>query len=136
MFKFQRHLFVCTNRREPGHPKGCCAEKGSETIREMLKDEIKRLRLQSTVRANIAGCLDACECGPTIVVYPEGVWYGGVKPEDVREIVDRHILKGEVVERLVIPDPRPMPGGVPPGSAPPGSAAPGGAAAAGSGPKP
>jgi (2Fe-2S) ferredoxin len=56
------------------------------------------------VRANQAGCLDVCEFGPAVVVYPEGVWYGRVTPEDVDEIIERHILGGEPVERLRIPD--------------------------------
>ena len=55
------------------------------------------------MRANTAGCLDACAYGPTVVVYPEGVWYGGVRPEDVPEIVERHLMGGEPVVRLLIP---------------------------------
>lgn len=56
------------------------------------------------VRANKSGCLDQCELGPTVVVYPEAVWYGGVKPEDVDEIIESHIVNGRPVERLIIPD--------------------------------
>ena len=104
MSRFQRHVFVCTNERPAGHPKGCCKEKGSEDVRNALKAELKRRGLSGFVRANISGCLDACEFGASLVIYPEGIWYGGVRREDVPEIIDRTILKGEIIERLLIPD--------------------------------
>jgi len=56
------------------------------------------------VRANKSGCLDQCELGPTVVVYPEAIWYGQVRPEDVDEIIESHIVGGRPVQRLVIPD--------------------------------
>lgn len=62
------------------------------------------------MRVNNAGCLDACAFGVAVVIYPDGIWYGGVRKEDVREIVERTILNGEVIERLLIPDPRYVPG--------------------------
>ncbi|MHB1847145.1 MAG: (2Fe-2S) ferredoxin domain-containing protein [Deltaproteobacteria bacterium] len=99
---FKRHVFVCTNRRPDGHPKGCCAEKGSEALRDRLKAELGRRGREGEIRAHAAGCLDACEYGPTLVVYPEGVWYGRVTPADVDEIVERHLVHGEPVERLRI----------------------------------
>src|SRR6266508_4234939 len=98
--RFRHHVFVCENRRDPDDPKGCCAAKGSEAVRAALKDELARRGLKKQVRANAAGCLDACAYGPSMVVYPEGVWYGGVTPEDVPEIVERHLVGGEPVERL------------------------------------
>ena len=85
---FQRHLFVCTNRRPDGHPKGCCATKGSEEIRAAFKTELEKRGIKGRMRANAAGCLDTCAFGPSVVVYPEGVWYGGVKLEDVPVIVE------------------------------------------------
>ena len=103
MGRFRHHVFVCTNRRPPDDPRGCCSCKGSEDVRAAFKDELKRRGLKGVVRANVAGCLDACAFGPTVVVYPEGVWYGGVTPADVPEIVERHLLRGERVERLLIP---------------------------------
>lgn len=106
MARFERHLFICTNERPAGHPKGCCREKGSEGIRAALKAELKRRGLSGIVRANASGCLDACEFGVSIVVYPEGIWYGRVTLEDVPQIIDRTVLNGEVIERLLIPDPR------------------------------
>jgi (2Fe-2S) ferredoxin len=99
---FQRHLFVCTNVRPPGHPKGCCAEKGSEAVREAFKDQVAKRGLKGSVRANAAGCLDACEHGVSVVVYPENVWYGRVTLQDVDEIVEEHLVNGRPVERLRI----------------------------------
>lgn len=106
MGRYSRHVFVCINERPPQHPKECCFLKGSVEIRELLKTELKKRGLGTLVRANTSGCLDACAHGPTIVVYPDGIWYGGVKKEDVAEIVDRTILRGEVIQRLLIPDAR------------------------------
>ena len=98
--RFRHHVFVCENRRPDDDPRGCCAAKGSEAIRDALKDEIKRRGLKRSVRANSAGCLDSCADGPSIVVYPEGVWYGHVTLADVPEIVESHLVNGRPVERL------------------------------------
>ena len=114
--RFKRHIFICVNQRPPGHPKGCCADKGSVALREFFKEEVARLGLKGTVRANRSGCLDACANGPTVVVYPEGVWYWVGTKTDVTEIMERHIVKGEIVERLLMPDAlqSPMPTGFEP----------------------
>jgi (2Fe-2S) ferredoxin len=98
--RFRHHVFVCENRRPADDPRGSCGSKGSEEIRGALKDELARRGLKGTVRANAAGCLDACADGPSIVVYPEGVWYGHVSPADVPEIVEEHLVNGRPVERL------------------------------------
>ncbi len=104
MGRFRHHVFVCENERPPDDPRGCCACKGSREVRQALKEELRRRGLKATVRANSAGCLDACPHGPALVVYPEGVWYGGVRPEDVPEIVERHLVGGEPVRRLMVPE--------------------------------
>ncbi len=106
MSRYLRHVFVCINERPKGHPKGCCLEKGAAEIRDTLKSEINSRGLAGVVRVNNAGCLDACAFGVALVIYPDGLWYGGVRKEDIHEIVDRTILNGEVIERLLIPDPR------------------------------
>jgi (2Fe-2S) ferredoxin len=103
MPKFEHHIFICENRRDPSDSKGCCAAKGSEALREVFKQEIKRLGLKGRVRANKAGCLDACAFGPSVVVYPEGVWYRVRTPEEVKEIMESHIRDGKVVQRLLMP---------------------------------
>jgi (2Fe-2S) ferredoxin len=104
MAKFQRHLFVCTNERPAGSPRGCCASKGSMEIAAAFKKALFERGYKRVVRAQKAGCLDQCEKGVVVVVYPEAVWYGGVTLADVDEIVERHMIGGEPVERLVIPD--------------------------------
>ncbi len=98
--RYRHHVFVCENRRPDDAPRGSCAPRGGEAVRRAFKDELQRRGLAGTVRANAAGCLDACAHGPVVVVYPEGVWYGRVRPEDVPEIVERHLLGGQPVERL------------------------------------
>ena len=99
---FQKHVFICTNRRDADNPKGSCAPKGADEV----KDEFKRLMhergLKKRMRANASGCLDQCAHGVTIVVYPEQVWYGCVKVSDVAEIVDKHLIGDVPVERLRI----------------------------------
>jgi (2Fe-2S) ferredoxin len=97
---FERHVFVCTNQREPGNPKGDCASKGAEAVREQFKRLLHDKGLKSRMRANAAGCLDQCARGVTVVVYPEQVWYEKVRPEDVAEIVDQHLVGGVPVDRL------------------------------------
>jgi len=110
MSRYQRHIFVCINERPKGHPKGCCLEKGGAEVRDALKAELNTRGLAGAVRTNNAGCLDACAFGVSLVIYPDGIWYGGVRTEDVLEIVERTIINGEVIERLLIPDPRYAPG--------------------------
>lgn len=98
---YDRHVFVCVNRREAGHPRGCCAEKGSEELRDYMKAKAKALGIKK-VRVNSAGCLDRCELGPNMVIYPEGIWYRPTSFEDVDEILQKHLIEGGRVERLMI----------------------------------
>jgi len=102
MQKLKHHVFVCTNVREAGNVKGSCVAKGSEEVLAKFKELVKAKGLLTTVRAQKAGCLDVCERGVVVVVYPEAVWYGGVKPEDVGEIVDSHLAQDKPVTRLLI----------------------------------
>ena len=104
MPQYERHVFVCENVRPEGNPRGCCAAKGSAVVRARFKALVAEHGLQGRVRANMAGCLDQCEHGVTVVIYPDGVWYGAVTVADVDEIFTRHVLRGEIVERLHIRD--------------------------------
>lgn len=104
MAKFQRHIFICTNQRDGGDERGCCKARGADLVAEAFKTKLHERGLKRIVRPNKAGCLDQCAFGAVVVVYPDNVWYGRVTPADVDEIIERHIVKGEVVERLVIPD--------------------------------
>jgi (2Fe-2S) ferredoxin len=102
--KFEKHIFICTNTREEGHPRGCCNPDGQGELQRLFKVKMAQRGLKATVRANKSGCLDQCELGPTVVVYPEAVWYGHVKPEDVDEIIEAHIIGDRPVERLRLAD--------------------------------
>ncbi|MGR3985155.1 MAG: (2Fe-2S) ferredoxin domain-containing protein [Gammaproteobacteria bacterium] len=99
---YQRHAFFCVNRREDG--KRCCADFDAAACRDYAKLRMKDLAMhgRGMVRVNQCGCLDRCEQGPVLVVYPEAVWYTYVDREDIDEIVERHFLRGEIVERLRI----------------------------------
>lgn len=102
MSGFERHIFICTNKRPVGNPRGCCDPEGLGELQLAFKRKLAEKGLKSSVRANKAGCLDQCEHGPNVVVYPEGVWYGNVNFEDVAEIVESHIINGVPVARLVM----------------------------------
>lgn len=104
MKRFEKHIFVCENKRPDGHPKGCCADKNGVEIRALFKKRLKELGLSPSIRSNAAGCLDACEHGATIVVYPEQIWYGGVTLDDVEQIIEEHLVNNKPVERLKIKD--------------------------------
>ncbi len=105
MPKFTHHVFVCCNQREPGHSRGCCDPEGSGLLQSTLKAALKkRCPGVVEVRANKAGCLDQCEQGPVLVIYPQQIWYGGVRLEDVPRIVEETIIAGRVLEDLRIPD--------------------------------
>jgi (2Fe-2S) ferredoxin len=98
----QRYLFVCTNRRPDGHPKGSCAEKGSEELVVKLKEALARRGIAKDVaRACSSSCLDLCEIGASVLQEPEHVAYGGVTVDDVEAIADA-VASGTVVERLVV----------------------------------
>lgn len=98
---FRCHIFVCTNVRPAGHRRGCCAEKDAERLRNYMKVRVKEAGLDD-VRVNSAGCLDRCELGPTMVIYPEGVWYTFRSEADLDEIIQAHLIAGKRVERLLL----------------------------------
>jgi (2Fe-2S) ferredoxin len=101
---FEHHVFVCCNARPAGAPRPSCTADGTSSLQAELSKLAKAAGLGSRVRINKSGCLDQCEHGPTVVVYPEAVWYGHVKPEDAAEIVSEHLVAGRPVERLRIAD--------------------------------
>lgn len=95
---YQTHLFVCVNERRDGHARGCCASRGGARVRARFKALVAAHGLQGSVRANQSGCLDYCEQGVAMVVYPEGVWYGQVTLADVDRIFEEHVLGGRPLE--------------------------------------
>lgn len=99
---YRYHVFFCTNLRDDGRQS--CERCGASALRDHAKKKVKALGLAGPggVRINTAGCLDRCEEGPVVVVYPEGVWYSYVDQEDIDELIEEHLRHGRVVERLKI----------------------------------
>ena len=99
---YRYHVFFCTNKRDDGT--ACCANHDAQALRDYAKSRVKSLGLAGAgrVRINNAGCLDRCEEGPVVVVYPEGVWYTYVDKQDIDEIIQKHLIDGEIVDRLRI----------------------------------
>jgi (2Fe-2S) ferredoxin len=94
------HLFVCGNER-PAGGKPSCGARGSSAFFAALQREIgARPALWGQVAVTSCGCLGPCFEGPTMVVYPEGVWYVGVHPQDAPEILEAHLAGGRPLERL------------------------------------
>jgi (2Fe-2S) ferredoxin len=102
MTYYSHHVFFCVNQRANGE--ACCNDHDAEGVRNYAKQRIKELGLsgRGKVRINSAGCLDRCEEGPVIVVYPEEIWYTYVDKTDIDEIIEEHIMNGRIVERLRI----------------------------------
>jgi (2Fe-2S) ferredoxin len=99
---YQKHIFFCTNQRDNG--KTCCQDFHASEMREYAQQRLKELGLTGAghFRANKSGCLDRCELGPVLVVYPEGVWYTYDTKKDIDEIIEEHLLRGRIVQRLLI----------------------------------
>jgi len=99
---YQRHVFFCCNQRAGGET--CCNDNGASGMRDYAKRRVKELGMagEGKVRVNVAGCLDRCDEGPCIVIYPDAVWYTYVDKSDIDEIIDEHLKHGRVVERLRI----------------------------------
>lgn len=102
MSYYKHHLFFCTNQREPGEM--CCNNNNAQAMRDYCKERVKAAgdKITGNVRVNSAGCLDRCDKGPVIVVYPDDVWYTYIDQEDIDEIIESHLEQGKIVERLLI----------------------------------
>lgn len=104
MSYYQEHVFICNNIRKNG--KKCCAQYGADEMKAYLKERLKSLKISGAgkYRVNLAGCMGRCSEGPVLVIYPQGIWYTYASIEDIDEIIEKHILAGEVVSRLRLPD--------------------------------
>ena len=102
MTYYKHHVFFCLNQRDP--PEACCANHNAAAMKDHAKKRVKALGIKGEggVRINSAGCLDRCEEGPCIVVYPEGTWYTYIDEKDIDEIIDEHVVNGRPVDRLKI----------------------------------
>ncbi len=102
MAKPEKHIFVCAHARPEDHPKGSCAARGAQPIRDVFADTFEERGLWGRLKLTQTSCLGVCEQGPVVLVYPEGVMYAKVQPSDVATIIDQHLLGGEPVESLKI----------------------------------
>ena len=104
MSYFKHHVFFCCNQRDPGNT--CCNDHKASVMQAYAKDRIAALGLKGRgkIRINKAGCLDRCDAGPVLVVYPDNVWYTYIDQEDIDEIITEHLVHGRIVERLRLPD--------------------------------
>jgi (2Fe-2S) ferredoxin len=93
---FRKHVLVCTFDR-PGH----CGTFGGLELLELFRQEVDRRQLAKEILVTRAGCTGHHAFGPTVIVYPEGIWYGHVKPEDVTAIIQEHLIEERPVERLI-----------------------------------
>ncbi|MBF0159251.1 MAG: (2Fe-2S) ferredoxin domain-containing protein [Magnetococcales bacterium] len=96
------HVFVCMNQRPDGHPKGSCRTSGSASVIEAFSTEIEKRGGFDQIQLTGTFCMGPCNQGPTVVVYPDGVWYGRVTARDVVDICDQHFDQGKPVERLML----------------------------------
>lgn len=101
MGKPERFVFVCTNERPADHPKGSCIGRGSAEVFQTFRD-LQGEKMALNFKVVASGCLEPCLAGPTVVVYPDNVWYGGVTVDDVEQIIDEHLVGGRLVEFLLI----------------------------------
>ncbi|HXC07206.1 MAG TPA: (2Fe-2S) ferredoxin domain-containing protein [Bacteroidia bacterium] len=100
--KYDKHIFICTNQRAAGAPRMSCGEAHGMEIVDAFKKQLKERELPIKVRAQKSGCLDICDYGQTLVVYPEGVFYIGVEVKDVAEIIEEHLIHNRPVMRLIL----------------------------------
>ncbi len=100
--KFDRHIFICINQRA-GTDRASCGEAHGMELVAAFKKRLNDLKLPIKIRAQKAGCLDVCDYGPTLVIYPEGVFYVGVQLSDVDELIESHIVNNQPLERLRLP---------------------------------
>ncbi|HMS17285.1 MAG TPA: (2Fe-2S) ferredoxin domain-containing protein [Planctomycetota bacterium] len=104
MGPYDLHIFVCTNSRDPEHPRGSCGRSGSADLLVAFKEAMSPVRDRVRFRINQAGCLNFCEHGPVVALYPENIWYRVKSRQDVKQIVDRHLHQGQPVPELQIPE--------------------------------
>lgn len=99
---YKHHVFFCLNQRPNGE--ACCQDKGAEAAFDHMKARVKKLGLsgEGKVRINRSGCLDRCDKGPLMVIYPQAVWYTFVDNDDINEIVESHLVNNQVVKRLLV----------------------------------
>ena len=103
MAKPRKHVFVCTQSRPPGHPRGSCGANESMAVLQEFLQQFEKQGLWGRFAVTGSGCLGPCDIGPSVLVYPEGVMYSGVSQDDVAAMIEQHLLGEQPVERLKAP---------------------------------
>ena len=98
-----KHVFVCSQSRAAGHPRGCCAQQGSNDVLQTFWKELQQRNVYDRIAVTYSGCLGPCDGGVNVLIYPESVLYSHVTSDDVKEIFDTHLMGDQVVERLRTP---------------------------------
>ena len=98
-----KHVFICSQSRPEGHPRGSCAERGCGEVMEAFGMELQNRGCYDKVAVTATGCLGPCGYGANVLVYPDGILYNGVSGDDVKEIFEQHLLENKPVERLIAP---------------------------------
>lgn len=105
MPKPKKHVFICTNQRPEGHPRGSCSINNAMGIWQKFADILNTKQLYNDILiSGVRSCMGPCSLGPVVVIYPDNVWYGKVTDSDVEEIFQSHLIDGNPVERLVLAD--------------------------------
>jgi (2Fe-2S) ferredoxin len=102
--KPEKHVLVCMNSRPPGHPRGSCGSVGANEVLFKFQQELETKNLFEKAIISGSSCLGPCNLGTMVVVYPDGTWYNKVTPKDVPEIIEKHIISGQPVDRLLLPE--------------------------------
>jgi (2Fe-2S) ferredoxin len=103
MAKPEYHLFICTQRRPDGHPRGSCAGKGGEALFDAFAQALIQRNLLGRIALTSTGCLGPCQAGANLLIYPGAVMYSWVEPADVERIVEQHLLGGEPYAEKLTP---------------------------------
>lgn len=103
MPKPEKHVFVCTQGRPPGHPRGSCSSSGCAEVMNEFMNEIQSRNLFDKIALTNTGCMGPCMMGPSVLIYPEGIMYGKVAKGDVKMIIEQHLLGGAPIKTLQVP---------------------------------
>ena len=104
MPKPEVHVFVCSQQRPPGHPRGSCGEKGAMNVLQVMSEKIIAAGLSNKVSLVATGCLGPCRAGANVLIYPGNTWYMAVEPADIDAIVEQHLIKGEIYTDKLMPE--------------------------------
>ena len=99
----EKHVFICGQSRPENHPRGSCGASGAASVAQQLADTVAKKQLFGKVAVTQTTCLGPCHMGANILVYPEGILYSQVKPENVESIVDQHLIGNQPVSELMAP---------------------------------